>query len=84
MGCLQAKQGITHEHTTPQQKGIAYGKNQTVEEAMISMLAEAKLPRAVWSQALQLPVLITNASMASALKNKTPYEEHRKRYLTAA
>ncbi|KAG8928182.1 hypothetical protein FRC01_006358, partial [Tulasnella sp. 417] len=71
------EQGIIHERTTvntPQQNGIAERKNRTLEEAVTSMLAQAKLPRAVWGQAIQLAIRITNASPSSAIKDKTPYE----------
>ncbi|KAG8976249.1 hypothetical protein FRC05_004499 [Tulasnella sp. 425] len=74
---FMTEQGIRHEKTTvntPQQNGIAERKNRTLEEAVTSMLAQAKLPRAVWGQALQLAVRITNASPMSAIKDKTPYE----------
>ncbi|KAG9019865.1 hypothetical protein FRB90_003456 [Tulasnella sp. 427] len=70
-------QGIIHERTTvntPQQNGIAEHKNWTLEEAITSMLAEAKLPRAVWAQALSLAVRISNASPTSSLKDKTLFE----------
>ncbi|KAG8947321.1 hypothetical protein FRC04_010897 [Tulasnella sp. 424] len=74
---FMTEQGIRHEKTTvntPQQNGIAERKNRTLEEAVTSMLAQAKLPRAIWGQALQLAVQITNVSPTSAIKDKTPYE----------
>lgn len=38
------------------------------------MLAEAKLPRALWGQALQLAVRINNPAPTSAVQGKSPYE----------
>jgi transposase InsO family protein len=68
---------IRHEHTTtntPQQNGIAERKNRTLEETITSMLAEAKLPCAIWGQALTFAVHILNATPSSSIKGKTPYE----------
>ena len=70
------KEGIRHELTVPknpEQNGVAERMNWTIVETARSMLAEAKLPRRFWAEAL-IAVYFRNRSPTTAVKGMTPCE----------
>ena len=72
-----AQHGIVRRHTVrnrPQQNGVSEQYNRTLEERVISMLAEAGLPPTFWGEALAAAIHVLNCCPTSALKGKTPYE----------
>ena len=69
-----AKEGIKHELTTPytpQQNGITERLNCTLIEGVHTMLADSKLPRRFWAEALSTMVYLGNRS---PLEEITPHE----------
>ena len=71
------KEGIRHELTVPknpEQNGVAERMNRTIVETARSMLAEAKLPRRFWAEALATAVYLRNRSPTTAVKGMTPFE----------
>ena len=71
------EQGIKHELTTPktpEQNGVAERMNRTIVEMARCMLAEAKLARKFWAEAVSTAVYLRNRSPTSAVKGMTPYE----------
>ena len=74
------REGIRHERTipkTPEQNGVAERKNRTLVESVRSMLADAKLPRKFWAEALSTAVYLQNRSPTKALNKMTQYQAWR-------
>jgi hypothetical protein len=70
-------EGVKHELTvpkTPQQNGVAERMNRTIVETARCMLAEAKLPRKFWAEAVSTAVYLRNRSPTTAVEGMTPYE----------
>jgi len=70
-------QGIQRQHSAwnrPQQNGIAERANRTLEEGVISMLHESRMPPSFWGEALASFVHVHNRVITSALVDSTPYE----------
>ena len=72
------KNGIKHELTvpkSPEQNGVAERMNRTLVESIRSMLADSKLPKRFWAEAL---------STATYLRNRCPTmhwkEKHHMKY----
>ncbi|CAB4035006.1 Retrovirus-related Pol poly from transposon TNT 1-94 [Paramuricea clavata] len=74
---LKAK-GIKHELTvpySPQQNGVAERMNRTLVESARSMIAQARLPKMYWAEAISTAVYVRNRMPTTAIKgNTTPYE----------
>ena len=71
------KHGIQHEVTvqkTPQQNGIAERMNSTLVESIRSILADSKLPKCFWAEALSIATYLHNHCPTNAVEGKTPYE----------
>lgn len=71
------KEGIHHELTipkTPQQNGVAERMNRTLVESVRSMLADSKLPKRFWAEALATATYLRNRCPTTAVKGKTPFE----------
>ena len=69
--------GIRHERTvpkTPEQNGVAERMNRTIVETARCMLAEAKLPRKFWAEAVSTAVYLRNRSPVTAVSGMTPFE----------
>ncbi|KAF2347866.1 Integrase catalytic core [Trinorchestia longiramus] len=69
--------GIVHQKTvpkTPEQNEVAERMNRTVLEAVRAMLADSKLPKTLWAEAVSTAVYVKNRSPTSAHKNLTPYQ----------
>ena len=69
--------GIRHERTvpkTPEQNGVAERMNRTIVETARCMLAEAKLPRKFWAEAVSMAVYLRNRSPMTAVTGMTPFE----------
>jgi len=70
-------EGIKHELTVPknpEQNGVTERMNRTIVETARCMLAEAKLPRKFWAEAVSTAVYLRNRSPTTAVKGMTPYE----------
>ena len=55
--------GIQHEVTvlkTPQENGIAERMKRTLVESIRSMLADLKLPKCFWAEALSIAIYLHN------------------------
>ena len=71
------KHGIQHElivPKTPQQNGVAERMNRTLIESIRSMLADSKLPKCFWAEALSTATYLRNHCPTNAVEGKTPYE----------
>ena len=69
--------GIRHERTvpkTPKRNGVAERMNRTIVETARCMLAEAKLPRKFWAEAVSTAVYLRNRSPMTAVSGMTPFE----------
>ena len=69
--------GIRHERTVPktrEQNGVAERMNRTIVETARCMLAEAKLPRKFWAEAVSTAVYLRNRSSTTAVSGMTPFE----------
>ena len=69
--------GITRQYTVrarPQQNGVAERANRTIEEHVIAMLEESRLPPSFLGQAVAAYVHIWNRCSTTSLDSKTPYE----------
>lgn len=69
--------GITRQLTasfTPQQNGATERKNQTILNAIRSMLSERQVPKVFWSEATIWSVHIQNQSPTAAVEGMTPEE----------
>lgn len=70
-------QGINRQLTaayTPQQNGVAERKNRTIMNTVRSMLADKKVPKMFWPEAVKWCVHIQNRCLTAAVKGKTPEE----------
>ena len=69
--------GITRQYTVracPQQNGMAERANRTIEEHVIAMLQESRLPPSFLGQAVAAYVHIWNRCSTTSLTSKTPFE----------
>ena len=69
--------GITRQYTVrarPQQNGVAERANRTIEEHVIAMLEESRLPPSFLGQAVAAYIHIWNRCSTTSLVSKTPYE----------
>ena len=75
--------GITRQYTVrarPQQNGVAERANRTIEEHVVAMLAESRLPPSFLGQAVAAYIHIWNRCSTTSLQSTTPYELwHRKK-----
>ena len=65
-------EGVHHELTipkTPEQNGVAEHMNRTLVEAVRSMLADSKLPKRFWAEALSTAVYTRNRSPTKAVND---------------
>lgn len=71
------EQGIRRQLTTPytpQHNGITERKNRTVMNMVRSMIANKKVPRAFWTEAVRWTFYVLNRCPTVAVKNITPQE----------
>ena len=71
------KEGTQHETTipkTPEQNGVAERMNHTLVETIRAMLADSKLPKSFWAEALSTATYLRNRSPTRAVQGMTPYE----------
>jgi len=69
--------GIKHQLTvsyTPQQNGVSERKNRTVMEMARCLMAEKKLPKNFWAEAVYTAVYLLNMLPTRAVQGKTPLE----------
>ncbi|GAV61376.1 hypothetical protein CFOL_v3_04903 [Cephalotus follicularis] len=69
--------GVEHQPTvsyTPEQNRVLEQKNRTVMEMSRCMLAEKKMPKRFWAEAVHTIVYLQNRLPVRALQNKTPIE----------
>nr|GEU98066.1 hypothetical protein [Tanacetum cinerariifolium] len=69
--------GIKREFSvarTPQQNSVAVRKNRTLIEAIMTMLADSKLPTTFWAEAVNTACYVQNRVLVIKPHNKTPYE----------
>ncbi|GKB15591.1 putative ribonuclease H-like domain-containing protein [Tanacetum coccineum] len=59
---------------TPQQNGVAEGRNRTLIESARTMLADSKLPTTFWAEAVNTACYVQNRVLVVKPHNKTPYE----------
>ncbi|GKB98962.1 putative ribonuclease H-like domain-containing protein [Tanacetum coccineum] len=59
---------------TPQQNGVAEGKNRTLIEAARTMLADSLLPTTFLAKAVNTACYVQNRVLVTKPHNKTPYE----------
>ncbi|GJY77667.1 putative ribonuclease H-like domain-containing protein [Tanacetum coccineum] len=59
---------------TPQQNGVAERKNRTLIEAARTMLADSKLTKTFWAEAVNTVCYVQNRVLVIKPHNKTPYE----------
>ena len=75
--------GITRQYTVrarPQQNGVAERANRTIEEHVVAMLAESRLPPSFLGQAVAAYIHIWNRCSTTSVDSKTPHELwHRKK-----
>ncbi|KAG5673868.1 hypothetical protein PVAND_003879 [Polypedilum vanderplanki] len=74
-------EGIKFESTVgyaPEQNGIAERKNRTLMEAARTMLFDSKLPKFLWTEAVNEACYNQNR-LVSKLRSETPYEVYYKR-----
>jgi transposase InsO family protein len=83
-----AEHGIRREHTVTgllQQNGVAERRNRTLEEHVIAMLNNARLPIRFWGEALSYYARLLNMCPSAAIPaDTTPYEmanKHKPDYL---
>ena len=70
-------QGIKHEFTipkNPEQNGVAERLNRTLVEMVRSMLADSRLPKSFWAEALATAVYVRNRCPTVAVERLTPFE----------
>nr|GEV50395.1 hypothetical protein [Tanacetum cinerariifolium] len=82
--CVACKKGKQHKASwikrefsiarTPQQNIIAEGKNKTLIEAAMTMLADSLLPIPFWDEAVNTICYVQNRVLVTKPHNKTPYE----------
>jgi hypothetical protein len=61
---------------TPQQNGVAERRNRTIIERARSMVVEARLPRYLWTEAVNTANYIVNLSPTSANLGMTPEQRY--------
>ncbi|GJV58939.1 putative ribonuclease H-like domain-containing protein [Tanacetum coccineum] len=69
--------GIKREFSvarTPQQNGVAEGRNKTLIEAARTMLVDSKLPTTFWVEAVNIACYVLNRVLIIKPHNKTPYK----------
>ncbi|GJX83728.1 putative ribonuclease H-like domain-containing protein [Tanacetum coccineum] len=69
--------GIKREFSvarTPQQNRVAERNNRTLIEAARTMLADSKLPKTFWAEAVNTACYVQNRVLVIKPHNKTPYE----------
>lgn len=69
--------GIKHETSVPvnpEQNGVAERLNRTLVESVRTLLADSKLEKSFWAEALNTATYIKNRSATSTLNNMTPFE----------
>ncbi|GKC38807.1 ribonuclease H-like domain-containing protein [Tanacetum coccineum] len=69
--------GIKREFSvarTPQQNRVAERNNKTLIEAARTMLADSKLPKTFWAEAVNTACYVQNRVLVIKPHNKTPYE----------
>nr|KYP72805.1 Retrovirus-related Pol polyprotein from transposon TNT 1-94 [Cajanus cajan] len=69
--------GIVHQLTvsyTPEQNGVSERKNRTVMEMARCLIAEKKLPKCFWAEAVYTAVYLLNRLPTRAVQEKTPIE----------
>nr|GFA38389.1 hypothetical protein [Tanacetum cinerariifolium] len=74
---LCGQKGIKREYSiarTPQQNGVARGKNKTLIEAARTMLPDLLLPTIFWAEAVNTTCYVLNRVLVTMPHNKTPYE----------
>ncbi|GKE61890.1 putative ribonuclease H-like domain-containing protein, partial [Tanacetum coccineum] len=74
--------GIKREFSvarTPQQNGVAERRNRTLIEAVMTMLADSKLPTIFWPKVVNTACYVQNRVLVVKPHNKTPYELFRGR-----
>jgi transposase InsO family protein len=59
---------------TPQQNGVAEGKNRTVMNMVRSLLVEKNVPRKFWAEAVNWAFYALNRCPTSSVKKTTPEE----------
>jgi hypothetical protein len=59
---------------TPQQNGVAEGKNRSLKEMASCMLHAKSLPQILWDEEINCATYIQNISLYIYVKDKTPYE----------
>ena len=59
---------------SPQQNGVAEGKNRTICEMVRSMMVEKGVPVGFWAEAIGIAVYLQNRCYTKAIANKTPFE----------
>ncbi|GJT64711.1 putative ribonuclease H-like domain-containing protein [Tanacetum coccineum] len=59
---------------TPQQNGVAERRNKTLIEAVRTMLADSKLPKTFWAEAVYIACNVQNRVLVVKPHNKTSYE----------
>nr|GEU35395.1 hypothetical protein [Tanacetum cinerariifolium] len=59
---------------TPQQDGVAEGRNRTLIKAARTMLADSKLPTTFWKEAINTACYVQNRVLVVNPHNKTSYE----------
>ncbi|GJS84884.1 retrovirus-related pol polyprotein from transposon TNT 1-94 [Tanacetum coccineum] len=77
------EKGIKREYSvarTPQQNGVAGRRNRTLIEAVITMLADSKLPTTFWAEAVSTACYVQNRVLVVKPHNKTPYEFFRGKF----
>jgi Reverse transcriptase (RNA-dependent DNA polymerase) len=77
MNEYMAERGIEREHTirdSPQQNGQAERYNQTMQQAITSMLAKARLPQSLWVDAAATFIHLNNRIPSQSRGFKSPHE----------
>ena len=72
------EKGVTYHLTvprTPQQNGVSERMNRTITEKARSMIADARLSKIFWGEAVLTATFLINRTPTKAIKNnKTPFE----------
>ena len=71
------EEGVRHELTIPkcpEQNGVAERTNRTLVEMVRAMLADSKLPKTFWAEALATAVYLRNRCPTKSVEGKTPHE----------
>ncbi|GEM12654.1 gag-Pol polyprotein [Rhodotorula toruloides] len=79
---MLAEHGIIRESPppySPQSNGVAERVNRSIVEGIVSLLAQAGAPKALWAEALQAFVFVKNRSPHAALSGNVPLAVWRNR-----